>query len=762
VKSDGFSTDIRQKLHTLFVDRYLFFNPGVAMEIPQVSSRIDSVTVYRKGARIKRVADLSKLTAASQIRLTNLPLAMDDASIKVRVAGTNGTLPVASDLRVTLEVPSADTSLPPAEDAALRAAREEVVKLRDRLEQNRSETARLEAIALPSRGKEKDKSPIPVPTEARVKLLEFQQEQLAALLQARQALEVELTEAERKRQDLEAKFAQATSARQPREHELRKAVIVTLRNAPQNEKLNCNLELEYLVPGARWAPAYTFRFDRDFTKAEVSMRALVAQKTGEDWNSARLTLSTAHAQAWTELEELSSLRIGRKQAPPARKGWREAPEVPVDLYSDFDRANSERDNAWVAEALTKRDETAVFGGAALAAVYKAAETSSASIAGDMTVLEEAPADREVVARRAAPTRLAAMARAAPPPPPARPAQAPRPGAVAAKSIEMFRERMAPATAAAPMDLSSETTIFGRELTPSDRMLNYGHLRMPAPDAPHRGKLELISDEALYVEMLTQLKVEVSFSVAMVMTHAVQQALTVEQRPPPLRCRFPETVDGFDYAYTTPAPADLPSDGEFHSIPIFSEAADARSSFVCVPREALDVFRFVELKNPLSAPLLEGPADIHAGGDFLMTTLLHTVPPSGQIRMGLGVEQAIKVARNTTFSEDAAGIMGGSLELKHEVKIDIVSHLKQPAQIEVRERIPALQEGEEQAKLVVAQVTPDWEALKHEYLRPGEESLKGGHRWLLSVEPGKPRQLKANYVIQISAKNELAGGNRREG
>jgi hypothetical protein len=285
--------------------------------------------------------------------------------------------------------------------------------------------------------------------------------------------------------------------------------------------------------------------------------------------------------------------------------------------------------------------------------------------------------------------------------------------------------------------------------------------MPPPGSHHRGRLELISDDAFYAELVAQLKVEVSFSVTAVMAHAVTVARGAEQRVPPHRCRYPETVGGFDYAYATPAPVDIPSDGEFHSIPLFCETADARANFVCVPREVLDVFRFAEIKNPLGAPLLEGPADIHAGGDFLMTTVLNTVPAYGQIRLGLGVEPSIKAARNTSYSEDAAGIIGGSLDLKHELKIDLVSHLTQPVQIEVRERIPVLREGEDQAKLSLAQVTPEWEALKPEHLRPGEEGLRGGYRWVVSVEPGKPRQLKAMYVVQISAKNELSGGNRRE-
>jgi hypothetical protein len=753
------------------------------MDIPSVSSRIATVTAYRQGARIHRVAELRAANGAfpAQIRLTHLPLAMDDGSLKVKLSGGNGALPVASDLRVTLEVPPPDPALAPVEDSALRGTRVELEKLRDQLEQNRSEMARLDTILIPSRGKEKDKAPLPTPTDARVKLLEFRLERMEALLKQRDALEKQYLDTGRTLRDLEAKNAAATTARQPREHQLRKAVIVSLRasenGASSKSAETAQLELEYLIPGARWAPAYTFRFDRDFTKAELSMRALVAQKTGEDWSSAKLVLSTANAQGWTELEELSSLRIGRRQPPPVKRGWRAAPEGAGELYGDYDRYVTQE---------SRRAQTAIItndrvgGDVAVARESVAAiriphedRTSAMSVTGDMTVLEagggvpsdtnigQITLDAEMVQRDELETSRKVQyktARPAPPPP----AQAP---AAAPAMMRMLRASVVPGSAmrAPPeaLDLSSETTILGRELSPSDQMLDYGRLRMPPPGAPRRGKLEHISDDALYVEVLSQMKVEVSFSVSAVILQAISLARGVEHRSPPHRCRFPEALDGFDYAYQAPAPVDIPSDGEFHSIPLVCEAADARAHFVCVPREALDVFRFAEIKNPLGAPLLEGPADIHAGGDFLMTTTLHTVPPHGYIQLGLGVEQAIKVARNTSYAEDAAGIIGGSLDLKHELKIDIISHLKNAVHVEVRERIPVLREGEDQARLSVAQVTPEWEALKPESLRPGEEGLKGGYRWLTPVEPGKPRQLKAAYVVQISAKNELAGGNRRE-
>jgi hypothetical protein len=53
------------------------------------------------------------------------------------------------------------------------------------------------------------------------------------------------------------------------------------------------LELEYFVPGARWVPAYQCRMSRDGRETTLALRALVCQRSGEDWSAAKLELSTA-------------------------------------------------------------------------------------------------------------------------------------------------------------------------------------------------------------------------------------------------------------------------------------------------------------------------------------------------------------------------------------------------------------------------------------------------------------------------------------
>ncbi len=96
------------------------------------------------------------------------------------------------------------------------------------------------------------------------------------------------------------------------------------------------LVFEYLVPGACWSPSYTVWLDGG--EARIAMRAMVAQRTGEDWSGVPLTLSTAEPDRWVELPELTKRRIGRAQPAPPKRAYRAPPEGADALFADYDRA----------------------------------------------------------------------------------------------------------------------------------------------------------------------------------------------------------------------------------------------------------------------------------------------------------------------------------------------------------------------------------------------------------------------------------------
>jgi hypothetical protein len=143
---------------------------------------------------------------------------------------------------------------------------------------------------------------------------------------------------------------------------------------------------------------------------------------------------------------------------------------------------------------------------------------------------------------------------------------------------------------------------------------------------------------------------------------------------------------------------------------------------------------------------------------VLSTTLPAVAPRGEFKLGLGVEQAIRCARNTRFREARSGTkIVATTELWHDITIDLVNNLDREILCEVRERIPQPAEG---AEVVVEEgaISPAWEPYAQE---ERNSPLEGGRRWRLSVPAHGASKLSAQYVVKLYANNELNGGNRRE-
>jgi Domain of unknown function (DUF4139)/N-terminal domain of unknown function (DUF4140) len=733
-----------------------------------LSSRIHEVTVFRQGARVVRVAELPA-EPAKRVRLVRLPLTLDDGSIRARIEG-EGT---ATDLRVTLEVPPASEALAPPKDEELLAAQLDMARLRAEVERVTAMIARVQSIAILARPKGKEGEPPPKsPIDARRAVVTLRTEEQARLAAELASLERELLFADRKHASLRERAAHASTARNPKEHELWKSVVVTLDGAAKGL-----LHLEYMVPGARWSPSYSVALAGAGKSAQLTMRAAVAQRTGEDWAGANLVLSTADAEKWTELPVLKSVRIGRAQRGKPPRGWREPPVGALELYADYDRAfgpprPSARDaEDFLSRSVSDDDVTRV----SMARTY---DDENTPVEDMHTIARGTPGMERMMARGSAafsppPAHVVLPAMSVMPPQsfsaaPHAPQGMARPaarggGGMLAGIGDAFGAVLGSGAAAAPMPKSRKASESGAvdELAPEEEApppagldleaLAYGRMRMLAPTATGRGALIAASAASMYMEALG---VAVSVDVLAIIRVAVQRASLGDSALPPGHEPIARSND-FDYAYVAAGAVNVPSDGVFHVLPLGAHQAESRLHHVAVPRETQDVFRVLELTSPLDAALPRGPIDVYLGGNYLMTSRLPPTPPRGKLRLGLGVEQAIKIARNTTFAEKSTGLLGGGLSLVHEIDVDVQNATDRPVELEVRERLPVKTADDKDVEVVVETVEPAWKEWTQ------EQTLEGGYKWTISVDPGQKRKLFAKYVVKLSSKQELAGGNRRE-
>lgn len=754
------------------------------------SSRIESVTIHCSGATVRRRVAIASgggggSGGARDLEIPALPLSLIDATVRARVEGPGADRFTATQIRVGLHVKAREA--PPAGPDAEACERlaHELRKNREMCDQLASEIEALEAVPVPIRPDGKEGSPPPPsPIVARQKL----EAEIDLAIAARLAEIRSLRDAQRKLADdlreAEEKRARASKALEVRPDELAKSVHVRIHGEGEMP-LGMSLLLDYDVPGARWAPAYQIRMSRDCTTADIVMRALVCQRSGEDWTSVALTLSTAEPLSWTELPELSSLRIGKVQPPPPRRAPRPAPVGAGALFSDYDRDRSKVEPlarlgaAYIAPAFASPDAPSLHRSVVASHGGGGAELTADMLSEGASFSASDEVERDAPMLRARSMPLPRAPYPAPPPQPApppgfgpppamapAPMAPPKPAAAAASVAKPMAKRALPPTAggarggkggyAAPAAEAEEASAYG-PLPPAAPRLTA--LWLPAPhDLSGRTRLRAEEPAAPYLAGLTGLRV--SFDVMATVDYAMEVAASVGSLAlPPGAANVRYAAGHFDYAYPCDAPVDVPSDGAFHAVPVGGRRAESEVLYVVVPREDTSVFREAEVKNPSAAPLLPGPAEIYVAGDYVLGTSLPMVAPRGKVKLGLGVEQAIKCARNTRFHEERSDSkVVATAELIHDIEIELHNHLGRAIRCEVRERIP---QPAQDAEVVVEEITvdPAWE--KYEQVERTSQPLSGGRRWRIALGAGERRALSARYGIKIYANNEVVGGNRRE-
>ena len=634
---------------------------------PLRTSQVDHVCVFREGAEITRIAMLEE-DVESALVFTN-----------------QAELDAAKDRLQEIELA--------LEDALLIQKRTGALGVPDR-------PALVSGLA-----------PRPAPDQARLALFDLRAELYTGARKEIQALERERAALTLRVQTLHAaKHAQGAPSGQ-----LSQCLHVELEGAK-------SLRVIYRVHAAKWAPAYRFFYERNALRGTLVMRALVAQRTGEDWTSARISVSTALPAQWAELPELASLRVGRAQPPVKASGFRTLPADSNALFADYDRG--------------------------------------------FRPPEPAPTRRLVKAAPPPEAMMMAMPVGAPMPP-----GAPMP---MAKSMSLggllsFGGGGGPPAVASPMrtraakrsdddmELSASFDEGGMPeevAAPGARVqrpnLDFAELRLDAPSGARRGRLQ---PAHVFGEVsASQEKAD----------HATQAAHEfLYQLAPPPGLAFPEQAYGFDFQYDATERADVPRDGTFHAIAVAEASAPTQLIHVAVPREDASVYRTFTLTSPIEGAVLRGPVDIFFDGVLALTSTLAPTPAQGVLRIGAGIDEQVRVARNVRYAETSAGLMGGWTHLEHAIEIELRNNGAAAVTLELRERVPVLVKGEKDIDVRFGASSVGWSDLEQAHEPEGAAVLDGGRKARIELAPGAVETVRYDYMIRIATSSELVGGNRRD-
>jgi hypothetical protein len=680
----------------------------MAREVVSVESRIEQVTVYANGARVRRVASL-RAPLPSVVRFVGLPLSVIDDTVRSEAEGA-----VVTAIRVSVDTPSGE---PRAEESdELRAARQRVALAESEEERLRGALEKLAAAPII----EDDTSDDPPAAwasivAARRELVALRAKREQALREQLSAALHELDDGKRALEVVIEREHRASTAKAARVHEVRKYAELELTGSG-----DATVRIEYQIRAARWAPSYVARLDSD--QARFELRAVVAQDSGEDWSDVALRLSTAEPERFTQLPELQPQKIGRRQQEPAKRGFRPPPAGADALYADFDRSFPSSGDATVEETADEQEDLALFD--------QVWDEDTSKPRARFAMPASAPLAKRSGAMIGAIGGAVAGTIAAPF---GAVAQAITRGAPGGGGAEYSKQRAHVAVAPTPR-------------------LDYGNLRMGAPGAAQRGML-VPTRERLAVDLAARVETGIAL---------------IDQLPVPPG-HVADWAHNYDYAFASDGKVEIKSDAAWHSIALTSRAGTAKIRHVAVPREQADVFRVAAITNPFDGPLLPGPIDVYLPGpidvydrgQFLVTSEVDYTPPGGSVDIGLGVDPAVKIARNVEFHEEAIGMLRGGLRLVHAITIDVENLAPRPIELEIRERVPVTREGDDDVEVSLGKVDPPWERYTPDTEAPRDARLRGGYRWQLKVPATTKQLLRAGYEVKIAGKHELVGGNRRE-
>lgn len=555
--------------------------------------------------------------------------------------------------------------------------------------------------------------------------------------------------------------AQASSEPRPDGEQQRRRVTVRLGSGgalPQ-------LEILYVVPAARFWPIYTLRISEGGRKATWLIEALCAQRSAEDWREVRLGLSTADLIYDARLPELPSLRLGRAQ-PPSRRGYRPPPEGLERMFHGYDRAFANLPPATSLPSLADEElvpaDRPSFGldngdDGASSTMYRQTQGKGRSGAAKLGEVRDELRRKDVPANRAAPPRPAASMSMPPLPPsvgsygsPPSPQQMnqaipdaappPAPKAMRARQSMTFGGIMPEGGpgggGGAEYEPIPEPEPSSHE--PQDAWLDFDHLIMAGVnDAQRRGRLTYSGEPDAGQRQLA--------------------AAQLEALSPSERLVDPQASRGrFDHRYDADGLVLIPSDGQPHRVALLCAETVPALRLLTVPGERPEVYREAELQNPCEAPLLSGPVDVYVEGSLLTTAGIDHIERGGTLRVGMGVEDRMRVARNVRSDEDTAGLLGGSVVVTHTVTIELSSALGQPSTVEVLERLPVSEDKSMTVEFIAARP----EASPYTQAERGAP-IRGGLQWRIPLAAAGKAKIEYQYRIVFPAKTEIVGGNRRD-
>lgn len=716
----------------------LFFGLGwvaASMLGATTEAPISAVTVYSDRARVVRTATLN-LSGTQRVELPRLPDFVDRDSIRVEAQGAQVS---SVDVR--------PAGVPPF-------PRDEAKKLLGTLDTLDDDLARLEteraALALQLAAL-RGVQPTPESMDPKAALAPATWSASAAFLVDTAAkLEARMLELEDRELSLKDERVRRLEdagrlGERPRRPGIE--VAVTLSGTGPTK-----VQLSYLVPErVRWYPRYELQLQPEKQRVQVAFSGRVSQDTGEDWEGAKLTLSTALPSTATSLPKFATWKIGTvERFIPEPRRREERPSAPPPLPQRTPEPDLERE---------LRRQLLSRAGKPFPSEAEEQETS------------------RVASRRSQP----APAQSSPPPSqtsqPSRPAASilgTRNSTLMGTVIDAQNRRPVPdlVVSADSPSLAEEQVVvtdaqgnFRIPLLPSGTYTLRFEKEQYRPYA--RSDIQLRQDNTLRVnvELLPESLGEVveivgspptvdvgstntgvGFSLHSTPSSTYRPEPVVDSyvglspppgwQPPQLSADLPASLaGGYDLAFTAPRPETVRSGQGERTVPLLIESWPVQVERHVFPALASDAFLVAQLKSPSRTVLPGGEASLFVGADPAGTANLDLVVPGEPFMLPLGVDPAVRTTRNVRLVQSQEGLISKDDLNTYEVTLEVPNPYPFPMHVRVVDQWPLSKDDKVEVKRV--RTTPV----------ARQDDKTGELQWDLVVPPSGKSTVSFEYSLR---------------
>ncbi len=270
-------------MNTKWMQLCLFFFPFTLLaqsvkRVP-VETKMEQVTVFMKGAQVKRTAKQMISSGKQEIVFTGISTDIEKQSVQVKADGKLTILSVKVQ-RDFLKEQEVREEIKTVQNKHLQL-NEKITMTAKMLEVFKQEETMI------IKNQDIGGATYALKPEELRQSLDFQRTRLTDVLKQQMALQKEIEEMEKERNKLANQLSEMN-----KKFDLSTNEIIIL--ADVKESATVPFEITYLVQKAGWYPTYNIRVKDVVSNLQLEMNANVYQTSGENWNNIKMILSTGN------------------------------------------------------------------------------------------------------------------------------------------------------------------------------------------------------------------------------------------------------------------------------------------------------------------------------------------------------------------------------------------------------------------------------------------------------------------------------------